>query len=62
MCLQAAQEGSERAAAGQQALDSREAWVSQREGDLKDLNHALQVQHADWQRKQQQLQVTSALW
>lgn len=55
--MQAAEEASERAALGQQALDTREARVSQRESDLKDLNHALQAQHADLQRQQQQLQV-----
>ena len=55
--MQAAQEGSERAALGQQALDTREARVSQHESDLKDLNHALQAQHAELQRQQQQLQV-----
>lgn len=55
--LQAAQEGSERAAQGQHALDVREAQMAQHESDMKDLKHALQKQHSDLQHKQQQLQV-----
>jgi len=52
-----AQDGSERAAQGQRALDVREAQVAERENDMKDLKHALQTQHSDLQHRHQQLQV-----
>ena len=59
--LQAAKEGSDRAAQGQQALDKREAQVTQRESDMQDLKHSLHTQHLDLQHKHQQLQVFSLL-
>ncbi len=52
-----AQEGSERAAQGQLALDVRQAQVVERENDMKELKHALQSQHSDLQHRHQQLQV-----
>ena len=55
--LQVAQEGSERAAQGQCALDVRQAQVVERENDMKELKHALQTQHSDLQHRHQQLQV-----
>ena len=59
--LQAAKEASERAAQEQQALNAREAQVTQRETDLQELKHSLHTQHLDLQHKHQQLQVVCLL-